>query len=94
MSGSEPEHRHDFTKYQISPKGFTPGGKAEIEKFFSICAKLLVNAELYGLVLAQRLKKGYHHIWEANLQPLGSMFQHLIIMQTWEAHSFCWAATT
>ncbi len=26
-------------------------------------------AELYGLVLAPRLKKGYHQIWEANLQP-------------------------
>jgi hypothetical protein len=28
----------------------------------------------YGLVLAPRLKKGYHQIWEANLQPLGPMF--------------------
>jgi hypothetical protein len=26
-------------------------------------------AELYGLVFAPRLKKGYHQIWEANLQP-------------------------
>jgi hypothetical protein len=31
--------------------------KAEIEKIFSICPKLLINAELYGLVLAPRLKK-------------------------------------
>jgi hypothetical protein len=40
---------------------------------FSFYLKLLINAELYGLVLAPRLKKtkGYHHgIWEANLQPL------------------------
>jgi len=46
----------------------------------SICPKLLINAELYGLVLASRLEKGYHWIWEANLQPLGGpMFQHLLI---------------
>jgi hypothetical protein len=36
---------------------FTLGVKAEIEKMFSICPKLLINAELYGLVLAPRLKK-------------------------------------
>jgi hypothetical protein len=56
------------------------GVKGDIEKNFSICATLLINAELYGLVLAQRLKKGYHQIWEANLQPLGTMFQHLLIL--------------
>jgi hypothetical protein len=54
---------------EISPKGFTLGVKAEREKNFSICPKLLVNAELYGLVLAPRLEKGYHQIWEANLHP-------------------------
>jgi len=37
--------------------------KAEREKKnFSACPKLLINAELYGLVLAPRLKKGYHQI--------------------------------
>jgi hypothetical protein len=47
---------------------FTLGVKAEREKKnFSICPKLLINAELYGLVLAPRLKKGYRQIWEANL---------------------------
>jgi hypothetical protein len=55
------------------------GVKAEREKSFSICPKLLINAELYELVLALRLKKGYHQIWEANLQPLGPMFQHLLL---------------
>jgi hypothetical protein len=30
---------------------------AEIEKIFSICPKLVINAELYGLVLASSLKK-------------------------------------
>ncbi len=40
------------------------------KKNFSICPKLQINAALYdGLVLAPRLKKGYHQIWEANLQP-------------------------
>jgi hypothetical protein len=56
-------------KVKISPKGFILGVKSEREKNFSICPKLLVNAELYGLVLAPRLEKGYHKIWEANLQP-------------------------
>jgi hypothetical protein len=32
-------------KLEISPKGFTLGIKAEIEKIFSICPKLLINAE-------------------------------------------------
>jgi hypothetical protein len=36
-------------KIEISPKGFTLGVKAELEKIFSICP----NAELYGLVLPQ-----------------------------------------
>ncbi len=31
--------------------------KAELEKIFSICPKLLINAELYGLVVARRLEK-------------------------------------
>jgi hypothetical protein len=66
-------------KVEITSKGFTLGVKAEIEKVFSVCPKLLINAELYGLVLAPRLKNGYHLIWEANLQPLGPMFQHLLM---------------
>ncbi len=41
--------------------------------------QVLINAELYGLVLAPSLEKGYHQIWKANLQPLGPMFQHLLI---------------
>jgi len=41
----------------LAPTTFTLGIKAEIEKIFSICPKLLINAELYGLVLASRLKK-------------------------------------
>jgi hypothetical protein len=31
--------------------------KAELKKIFSICPKLLINAKLYGLVLAPRLEK-------------------------------------
>jgi hypothetical protein len=59
-------------KLKSAPKGFTLGVKAELEKIFSICPKLVINAELYGLVLAPRLEKGYHRIWEANLQTLGT----------------------
>jgi hypothetical protein len=44
-------------KVEISPKGLTLGVKAELEKLFSICPKLIINAELYGLVLAPRLGK-------------------------------------
>jgi len=44
-------------KAEIGLKGFTLGVKAEIEKIFSINPKLLINAELYSLVLTPRLKK-------------------------------------
>jgi len=44
-------------KLEISPKNFTLGVKAEIEKIFSICPELLINAELYGLVISPMLKK-------------------------------------
>jgi hypothetical protein len=50
-------------KVEISPKGFTLGVKVEIEKKHFDLPQLLINAELYGLVLAPRLKKGYHQIW-------------------------------
>jgi hypothetical protein len=43
-------------KVEITPKGFTLGALIE---FFSICPKLLINAELYDLVLAPRLQKKY-----------------------------------
>jgi hypothetical protein len=67
-------------KVEISPKDFTLGVKAELEKIFSICPQLLINAELYGLVLAPSLEKGYHRIWEANLHPLRPMSQHLLYL--------------
>jgi hypothetical protein len=58
-------------KLKSPPKGFTLGVKAEIEKeSFSICPKLQINAELYGLVLAPRLKKRI-------LSTLGSQFATL-----------------
>jgi hypothetical protein len=41
--------------------------------------QVVINAELYGLALVPRLKKGYHQIWEANLQLFGPMFQYLLI---------------
>jgi hypothetical protein len=43
---------------KLTPKGFTLGVKAEIEKkIFSICPKLLMNAELYGLVTSPKMLK-------------------------------------
>jgi hypothetical protein len=56
-------------KVEISPTGFTLGVKAEIEKKLFNLPPVQINAELYGLALAPRLEKGYHQIWEANLQP-------------------------
>jgi hypothetical protein len=48
------------------------GPKVETEKkIFSICPKLLINTELYGLVLAPRLKK-------RNPSNLGSQFASLV----------------
>jgi hypothetical protein len=38
-------------KLKLAPKGFTLGVKAKIENIFSMCPKLLINAELYSLVL-------------------------------------------
>jgi len=42
---------------EISPKGFILGVKAELKTIFAICPKLLINAKLCGLVLAQGWKK-------------------------------------
>jgi len=47
-------------KVEMSHKGFKLGAKTEREKIFSIYPKLLINFELYGIVLGPRLKKGYH----------------------------------
>ncbi len=43
----QPKSKHSIgAKVEISPIGFTLVVKAELEKIFSICPKLLVNAEL------------------------------------------------
>jgi hypothetical protein len=46
-------------KSKSAPKGFTLRVKAEIEKIFSICPKLLINANFMALYWPQlpRLKK-------------------------------------
>jgi hypothetical protein len=62
-------------KLKSTPRAFTLGVKAELEKIFSICLNLLINVELYNLVLAPRLRKGY----PANLQPFGPIFTHLLM---------------
>jgi hypothetical protein len=74
----------DFTQ---GIKGCILGVEGEREKIFSICPKLLVNAELYGLVLASRLKKETNQfvkpICEVNVSAfinfLTSMFEHLLV---------------
>jgi len=38
-------------KVEMSPKGFTPGVKVELGKIFSICPNLLINVELYNILL-------------------------------------------
>jgi hypothetical protein len=72
LSGAKPAPDRAHLGYLASRQG---RHRKELFNF----PKLLINAELYGLVLAPRLKKGYHPIWEANLQTLGPMFQHLLI---------------
>jgi hypothetical protein len=59
-----------LAKVKISPKGFTLAVKAEIGKIFSTCPKLLVNAELYGPVLAPRLKKRIPSNFESRFATL------------------------
>ncbi len=49
----------------------TLGVKAKKEMIFSICPKLLINVELYGLVLAPRLKRRIP-------SNLGSQFETLV----------------
>jgi hypothetical protein len=47
---------------------------------FSICPKLQINAEFYGLVLALGLtKKDTMEFGKPILQLLGPMFQYLVI---------------
>jgi len=61
-------------KFEISPKGFTLGVKSEIKKI--TLPQILINAEIYGLVLAPKAgKKGYHQIWEVNFATLGANLQ-------------------
>jgi hypothetical protein len=45
-------------KLKSAPKCFTLGVKAEIEKIFSICPKLLINAELGAKNKPKMLKVG------------------------------------
>jgi hypothetical protein len=49
-------------------------------KSFSICPKLVINAEHYGLVLAPRLKKkDTIKFGRPICNPWGPMFKHLLI---------------
>jgi hypothetical protein len=66
-------------KVEISPMGFALRVKVEILKIFSICPKLLINDQLYGIVLALRLKKRIVSNLGSQFATLEPMFQHLLI---------------
>jgi hypothetical protein len=67
-------------KVEINPNGCTPGGKAELEKIFSICPKLLINAELYGLELTPKAGKRITIKFGRQIcNPWGPTFQHLFM---------------
>jgi hypothetical protein len=72
-------------KVEVSPKGFTLGVNAEIKNKLFNLPQVLINAQLYGLVLGPRLKKQYHQIWAPGLKVpaffnmLKSKFQHFLI---------------
>jgi hypothetical protein len=57
-------------KLKSAQKAFTLGVKAKIEKkkTFHSAPSLLINAELYGLVLAPRLKKTKGILYHQNLR--------------------------
>jgi hypothetical protein len=67
-------------KLKSAPECFTLRVKAEIKYIFSICPKLLINAELYmTLYWPQGCKRCSIKFGKQNFQPLGPMFQHLVI---------------
>jgi len=67
-------------KLKSAPKPFTLGVKAEIEKIFPICPKILITAELYGLVLAPKAEKRIPSNLGPICNPWGPMFQHLLLI--------------
>jgi len=71
--------KFDYKIRYDSKARFTLGVKAEIEKIFSICPELVINAELFGLVLAPRMQKGYHEFGKPICNLGGPIPQHLLI---------------
>jgi len=61
-------------KIEISPKGFALGVKVEIEKKTFQFAPSTNKCWALWPWIGPRLIKGYHQIWEANLQRLKLMF--------------------
>jgi hypothetical protein len=59
------------------------GVKAELKKIFSICPKLLINAELYGLVLAPWLEKQIPSNLGGQFATLGANVSAFINIQQW-----------
>jgi hypothetical protein len=67
-------------KVEISPNGFTLRVKGQLEKNFLICPKLLINMlSFMALYWPQGWKKDTIEFGRPILQPLGPMFQHLLI---------------
>jgi len=61
------------------PRAFTLGVKAELEKnLFNLPKVNFKKLNFMALYWAQGWKKDTIQLGEANLQPLGPMFQHLL----------------
>ncbi len=63
-------------KWKPAPRALHKESRLKQKEYFNMPQ---IYVKLYGLILGPRVKKGYYQIWEANLQPLGAMFQHLLI---------------
>ncbi len=61
-------------RLKSAPKGFTLGVKVEIEKkHFDLPQVCTKKCGTLWPCIGPKAEKEYHRIWEANLQPLGSM---------------------
>jgi len=65
-----PQIQHSYwCKSWNEPQGLQTRSQGWNRKKLFNLPQVLINAELYGFLLVPRLKKVYHQIWEANLQP-------------------------
>jgi hypothetical protein len=61
-----------------APKGYKLGVEAEIEKTFSISAKLVINAEFHGLLLVTKAEKRIPSNLRSQFATLGANVQVFI----------------